>query len=96
MKYTITVAVIVGAASLSGCASFSQAYAAQEASTTVGMHVAQKNIIKTLTDAICAVPYGDVIANPSFQPTAKAACLPSGGANSPDSLLPLIPTTVMK
>jgi hypothetical protein len=88
MKIAITSAAIFSALSISGCASVSQAYAAKEASAEVDIHLAQKNAIHTLKTAICAVPYGDVIANPEFQPVAKAACLPAAGSITPDSLLP--------
>ena len=73
---------MIAAFALSGCAGFSQAYSAKEASDEMAIHAAQKNAIQTLKFAICAVPYGDVIANPDFQATAKAACLPSGATGS--------------
>ena len=88
MKLAIT-AALVAAFSLSNCTTVTgQAYAGYEAAAKKGVQLADDNAIKTITDNICAVPYGAVIRNTQFIPVAKAACLPAGANSAPDSLLP--------
>ena len=86
-------AVVLIAAMLSGCTTVTgAAYAGYETAAKKGIETADDNQIKTLSDAICAVPYGAILRNTAFIPVAKAACLPQGAANAPDTTLPAAPS----
>jgi len=89
MKKLALAALAVLGLALASCTTVTgQAYAGYEAAAKKGVQLADDNAIKTITDNICAVPYGAVIRNTQFIPVAKAACLPAGANSAPDSLLP--------
>ncbi|HEY8027681.1 MAG TPA: hypothetical protein VIF60_24285 [Burkholderiaceae bacterium] len=89
MKMLKLAAALVAAFCFSGCTTVTgQAYAGYETAARKGIEMADDNNIKTLSDAICAVPYGAILRNAQFIPVAKAACLPPGSNNAPDTTLP--------
>jgi hypothetical protein len=92
MKHTLTCtigAALVAAFSFSGCTTVTGAtYAGYETGARKGVEVANDNAIRTLADSICGMPYGAILRNTYFIPVAKAACLPAGAANAPDTTLP--------
>jgi hypothetical protein len=88
MKKTLFIISLLALAT-TGCTTVTgAAYAGYETGAKKGVEVANDNAVRTLTDSICAMPYGAILRNTYFIPVAKAACLPQGASNAPETTLP--------
>lgn len=90
LRFTMLLALLaLLAAALSACTGVgAQVYSGYEAAAVKGVKAADDNVVKTLKDATCAVPYGAVQRDAVMTQIAKLACgeLPSaaGGLTAAD------------
>lgn len=85
------IALLAMAVSMTGCASWNQAYSAYGAAALNGAQGAEDNVIKTWTVAACATPLSAIVRNPGIVPALEALCVPGGQAANTATMMATIP-----
>lgn len=78
---------LLAAGLLTACSPMNSFVNLQTAQAIQDAQAANDNLIVGVSAAVCAVPVGAVIRNPSFVPVVAAACMPGGQAANSATLI---------
>lgn len=78
---------LIAAGMLTACSPVNSFVNLQTAQAIQDAQAANDNLIVGVSAAVCAVPVGAVIRNPSFVPVVAAACMPGGQAANSATLI---------